>query len=294
MKERADNSLSTLSSKAHELQELARELPAPIANKMLLAAAEISQAAEVTRDSVPANSMVLVLASVGTQLAAFTHEVNRLLSLAGDLEAALVRLRDTEVPAKMRGQVSKVLAASGDLRRALERQAAYLIDILTPDARRRRSRQKIGEVLDATWRLVASTAERRGVSLLNQIDSTHRSPPMFRAELMAVFTNLLTNAVKAAGESGTVRGTSSVDDEGVIAIRLENTGDAVDVDDSEKWFRPFESTTIDVDPVLGQGMGLGLGITRDILGELGASISFVRPRRGFATALEIIFPGGGR
>jgi signal transduction histidine kinase len=290
---RADTSLRVLAAKVTQLQQLAQDAPAPIAKKMLAAAAEIGRATEVTREAIPANSMVLVLASVGTQLAAFTHEVNRLLSLAGDLEESIIRLRDTESPSKIKSQVSKVLAASGDLRRALERQAAYLVDILTPDARRRRSRQRISEVLDATWRLVAGPAERIGVTLTNQIDPAHRSPPMFRAELMAVFTNLLTNAVKAAGEDGNVRASSSVADDGVVTLRLENSGVAVDLDDAERWFRPFESTTVDVDPVLGQGMGLGLGITRDLLGEIGATISFVRPKKGFSTAIEIVFPGGG-
>jgi C4-dicarboxylate-specific signal transduction histidine kinase len=38
-------------------------------------------------------------------------------------------------------------------------------------------------------------------------------------------------------------------------------------------------------------MGMGLTITRNMLEEYGASIRFVRPSRGFATALEIRFPG---
>ena len=117
---------------------------------------------------------------------------------------------------------------------------------------------------------------------------------MFRAELMAIFTNLLTNAVKAAGTDGFIRATADLSDEGVLRVRLENTGEAVDPAEGERWFRPFESTTVQLDPVLGQGMGLGLGITRDLLAEVGATITFVRPRKGAATALEIAFPGATR
>jgi signal transduction histidine kinase len=114
---------------------------------------------------------------------------------------------------------------------------------------------------------------------------------MFRAEIMAILTNLLTNAVKAAGTNGFVRASAHLSEDGLLRLRLENTGAAVDPADGERWFRPFESTTVQLDPVLGQGMGLGLGITRDLLAEVGASIAFVRPRKGAKTAVEMIFPG---
>jgi signal transduction histidine kinase len=290
-KGRAEGSIRRLEQQASELQTLADSLPRPLAKKLMLAAIQISKAAAVSREVIPVNSMVLVLASVGTQFAAFTHEVHRLLSLASDLETTIAGLREQELPSKLRNHVSKVGAAAGDLRRAIERQAAYLVDIVTPDARRRRSRLKVYDTLSATWKLVATTAEQRGVSLRNEVDPELRTPPMFRAELMAVFTNLLTNAVKAAGGGGTIRATANVSDDRVLTIRIENTGAAVEPGEGERWFRPFESTTVDVDPVLGQGMGLGLGITRDLLAEVGATIAFVRPHRGYAAALEIAFPG---
>lgn len=292
LKEKIEGSLQRLTEQATSLESLADSAPPSLAKKLRVAAAEISRATQISRDLIPANSMVLVLASVGTQLAAFTHEVNRLLSLASDLEAAAARLKDQEMPPKLRAQVSKLSGGAGDLRRAVERQAAYLIDIVTPDARRRRSRQKIKDVLESTWRLVAPTAERRSITFQNEVDADHKSPPLFRAELMAVFSNLLTNAVKAAGTEGTVRATSSTPEAGALVVRLENTGVAVDLDEAERWFRPFESTTVEADPVLGQGMGLGLTITRDLLSEVGATIAFVKPRKSFSTAIEIAFPGG--
>jgi signal transduction histidine kinase len=111
---------------------------------------------------------------------------------------------------------------------------------------------------------------------------------MFPAELTAVFSNLLTNAVKAAGERGRIRATAKERD-GEISIRIENTGVAVEPGTGERWFRAFESSTTELDPLLGQGMGLGLPITRALLDDYNAEIGFVQPRRGFATALEITF-----
>ncbi len=72
-------------------------------------------------------------------------------------------------------------------------------------------------------------------------------------------------------------------------VRIQNTGKRVKLEDSEKWFLPFKSTTVEADPVLGQGMGMGLPIVRNILEEYGAEIHFVRPTNDFATAIEITF-----
>jgi signal transduction histidine kinase len=290
-KAKAESSIQRLSQQAVELRRLAEVAPDSIKQRLFAASAEVAQATAISREVVPANTMVLVLASVGTQLAAFTHEVHRLLGLAADLESSIERLRAEALSSSLSGRVSKVAGAAADLRRAIERQSAYLIDVVTPDARRRRVRQKVYEALNATWKLVATSAEQRGITFKNDIGDGLRTPPMFRAELMAIFTNLLTNAVKAAGVNGAIRAGAELTATGELRVRLENTGVSVDPKDGENWFRPFESTTVQLDPVLGQGMGLGLGITRDLLAEMGATIAFVQPYSGAATALEIVFPG---
>ena len=112
---------------------------------------------------------------------------------------------------------------------------------------------------------------------------------MFPAELTTVFANLLTNAVKAAREDGHI--VASADkSEGALLVRVQNTGVSVNLEQAERWFEPFESTTQEINPVLGQGMGLGLTITRRILDYYGITIRFAEPDLGFATAIEMTFP----
>jgi signal transduction histidine kinase len=111
---------------------------------------------------------------------------------------------------------------------------------------------------------------------------------MFPAEVTLMLANLLTNAVKAAGRNGVVRATAVQSDDSV-KLTLENTGVRVKLAEAERWFRPFESTTVAVDPVLGQGMGMGLPITRNMLEEYGAKIEFVEPSAEFETAVQITF-----
>ena len=245
---------------------------------------------ELAADLWSERSLLHVLASVGTQMAAFVHELNALLGAAQTIEYALERLlKAGELSREQRRSLRLILTVTVDLKRGLERQAAYLIDIETPDARRRRSRQRLCERFDAAVRLVQHQAERRGIKIDNQIPPELRSSPMFSAELTAVLANLLTNAVKAAGEDGHILASASSGDD-QVRIRIQNTGTVVQLDEAEHWFKPFQSTTSEVNPVLGQGMGLGLTITRNLLENYGAVVKFVQPDRPFATAVEIALP----
>lgn len=254
------------------------------------ASAAMQEIDEVAADLWSERSLLYVLASVGTQMGAFVHEINVLLGAAQTIQQALERvLEEYKLSSEQRRKVKQTLTVAEDLKRGLERQAAYLLDIETPDARRRRSRLHLAERFDIAVRLVQHQAERRGIEIDNRISSELKSPPMFPAELTAVFANLLTNSVKAAGKNGRIRASASSGDD-QVRIRIQNTGAAVRLDEGERWFRPFESTTREVNPVLGQGMGLGLTITRNLLENYGAFIKFVQPTNPFATAVEITLP----
>lgn len=254
------------------------------------AADQFSLSSSTSERLMTEGGILRVLASVGAQMAAFVHEINGILGSATALEAAVTRLReDDQLPVSARRKLGQLQGAIGDLRRSVERQASYLTDVISADARRRRMRQKLAERFDAAKRLVDPIAERRGISIINDIPPELKSPPMFLSEVTLVFSNLLTNAIKAAGPKGQIRGHGGDDNDGATVLRIENTGVAVRPEEGEKWFRPFESTTVETDPVLGQGMGMGLTITRNMLEEYGASINFARPSRGYATCIEIRF-----
>lgn len=286
------NSVEDVTSLASEARSLVSAGAVEEATeKVNEAVARMTEASNASEDMIKEASMLRVLASIGTQFAGFVHEINALLGSAQAIEEAMDKLRSDVEDREIRRRISKVYQAVGDLKRQLDRQASYLVDVVTPDARRRRSRQYISDRFETAARLVAHLAEREGIAIDNEIPEDMKSLPMFPAELTAVFANLLTNALKAAGPEGTIKASATQSRQGEITVRVENTGVSVDPEEGEQWFRPFESTTASVDAVLGQGMGLGLPITRTILEEYGAEISFVEPADGFATALVIRFPG---
>ena len=235
-------------------------------------------------------TMLRILASVGSQMSAFVHEINAALGMAEGVEKAIERLVEKETSSLLRRDLNRTLKSITDLRRQLERQASYLVDINSPDARRRRSRTLISDRFSSAVRLLIRVAEQRDVTIKEEIPVDIKSPPMFPAELTSVFTNLLTNAIKAAGKGGKIRASGKAIESGGAIVRVENTGIRVDVEEGERWFRAFESTTANVDSVLGQGMGLGLTITRNMLEQYGATIAFVKPQSPYSSAIEIHFP----
>jgi signal transduction histidine kinase len=230
-------------------------------------------------------STLRILASVGQQLAEFVHETNGMLALARQVTSLL--RPSAGQPGS--GAIRAATDSADQLVRLIDRQASYLVEVLSPDSRRRRSRRQLARSVHAAAQLVASRTEHRGITVTVDVPNTLETIPIFGAELTTVFTNLLTNAVKAAGSPGKIQ-VVGVAEGATTNVTVENTGVAVDLEAAEQWFRPFESTTSAIDPVLGQGMGLGLTIVRSTLDEYGGSVAFVEPSPGFATAVQVRIP----
>ena len=249
----------------------------------------VRQAVQAVEDAVELlvedASLLRVLASVGSQLAAFTHELSLLVPTAVAAERALAPVQGMRWPPP----AAHARRAVADLRRAVERQASYLLDVTSTEGRRRRSRQPIRERVDSAFLGFQGAAAARQVDLVNAVVSDLKTPPVFKAELQAVLTNLLSNAIKAAATPGRVQVGAEQLPNGVRIV-VQNDGAQVRPSEAETWFTPYASTTTEVDLVLGQGMGLGLPITRDLIAEYGGTVRFVPPGDGFSTAVEVVLP----
>lgn len=222
------------------------------------------------------------LATLGTQFSAFVHEINLLLN-----QARFVRRLVLEGAPENEGLV----AATEELVELLERQAAFLADLLGSTARTTRRPLDVHERLASAMRLVGPQMTRRAIEFIDDLPHGTKTPAMFPAELTAILANLLSNAVKAAGEGGRIRLSSEVQrGRGGLVLRLENTGVAVDLRVGEQWFLPFESTTTEIDPDLGAGLGLGLPIVRRLVEEYSGQASFVEPSDEYATCVEVRLP----
>lgn len=251
----------------------------------------LSKLAVRLRDQSSEHANLRSLASVGTQFSAFVHEINGLLAQAQTLVTLVNTLAsDPDLNRTQRRKVREVSAAAADLAASLQRQASYLVDIVGPDARRRRSRLPVRQRIESATRLLAGRIAARKQRLQVDIPESLHTPPIFPAELTILVTNLLSNAIKFAGGGGHILISGSLDSSGTLEVTVSNTGAAVATTDRERFFRPFESTTTEVDPLLGQGMGLGLPIVRSLAEDYNGEARFIDPPQGFATAVQVTFP----
>ncbi|WP_298163276.1 ATP-binding protein [Brevundimonas sp.] len=248
----------------------------------------VSQAAELSAEGVSEAVMFRILASIGLEQAAFVHEILGLGTTAEAVAAGLERLGST-VPGEQGVRIRALAVEAKELRERLRRNGIYLADMTGVEARKRRSRVNLSQRFDTTADFYRHSADQRSVAIINDLPQKLRSPPVFPAEVSALFSNLLSNAIKFAGTGGKVRASGSDAGDEVVVV-IENTGQSVPIDKSESWFEPFRSTTAEVDAVLGQGMGLGLTVSRSLMDEYGGVIRFTTPSDGYATALELRWP----
>jgi PAS domain S-box-containing protein len=124
----------------------------------------------------------------------------------------------------------------------------------------------------------------------------------FPAELRQVFTNLIVNAIEAAGDEGKIvveathlpagtAGTGERHDEGVL-VEVVDSGPGVAENASGNLFQPFFSTKGE------QGTGLGLWVSRGIIRKHGGTISLISRSdshgaiaRVFLSTVPVISPG---
>jgi signal transduction histidine kinase len=88
----------------------------------------------------------------------------------------------------------------------------------------------------------------------------------YPGKLNQAFLNILSNAIDAIKDSGTIWVRTRVDED-VLIVEIEDSGEGISPENLQKIFDPFFTTK-----VVGQGVGLGLSITFGIIKEHGGSI----------------------
>lgn len=255
----------------------------------------LDKAASNLRSLQDEQALLRLLASLGTQFAAFVHEVDALLAQGQTVRDLLDSVRDTPDWTTSQEALLEELQVEVDaLVETLERQSSFLTEIGSADARTVRRPLDPRERFESAERLLLNAILRKELRLETDFPEGLRTPPMLPSELTIVWVNLLTNAIKFSERGGRIAARGSAPARGRVELLLENTGTAVDVRASEKLFRPFVSTTTDVDELLGKGMGLGLSITRRLITDNGGTIEFVDPTPGFSTAVRFTLPPVGR
>ena len=116
------------------------------------------------------------------------------------------------------------------------------------------------------------------------LDLSADAPAMANPEgLTQVLVNLLNNARQASPAGGTVYVRTCVD-QGCVRIEVDDEGPGIPDELSDRVFEPFFTTKPD-----GQGTGLGLSVSRQIIERFGGSIAYEPRQEGgsrFAITLQ--------
>jgi nitrogen-specific signal transduction histidine kinase len=226
------------------------------------------------------------MAAIGTLAAGVAHEINNPLAyVLSNLTVALHELR--ALRARGSDDFTELITALEEAREGAERVKTIVAD-LRSFARvdeQRRVPCDVAQVLSAALNMARNETRHRARVV------THFEPtgPVLanEARLGQLFLNLIINAAQAIPDGHVDENTISVttrEQGGAIIVTVTDTGCGIAPEHLPRIFDPFFSTK-----AVGEGTGLGLFIARNIVRDLGGTIS-VDSTPGLGTTFEVRLP----
>jgi PAS domain S-box-containing protein len=224
------------------------------------------------------------LAATGRLAASIAHEINNPLEAVTNL-LYLMKTRPTR-------STQYLELANQELNRVIhiaKQTLGFYRDTSLP------ATVNLAETLDSLLYLFARRLESREIKVRKQYDDNEAEILAFGGEIRQVFSNLISNAVDAMPNGGTLsirlskgRAWKAPYMSG-LRILVGDTGSGIAPEHRNKIFEAFHTTKIDI------GTGLGLWITRSILEKHRGSIRFrstISPGRS-GTLFSVFLPDKG-
>jgi two-component system NtrC family sensor kinase len=214
------------------------------------------------------------LAAVGQTVANVAHQVGTPLNLvSGHVQLLLQETADPALRRRLsivQEQVERVASTVRALLARAGQQVEQRPVSVTSMLRR------IGEVM--RWRLDAAH-----VRLDLQLDEGVPDVLADETQLELAMLNLVTNALDAMPDGGTLTMCAARSGEGGVTVSIHDSGTGIAPEVMQTLFDPWVTTKRP-----GQGTGLGLSIARDVVASLGGTISVAsEPGRGATFTLEL-------
>lgn len=224
------------------------------------------------------------LAALGRMSAAIVHEVSQPLSALDNTLAA------ANLHAKREGAL-KASASIGSGRELLKRMQRTIKHLKTFSSRTQSLPSDpvaLAGSVTAAIEIVAPRAKEQGVAITFDPDEVLPTVAVNAVRIEQVLINLLLNAIDATaslGHSSVSVAIAQSDDRALVEIR--DSGPGIPDEIAEKITEPFFTTK-----KTGEGLGLGLSISRAILEDYGGTLAFASaPGGGTLTTISLPLAG---
>jgi two-component system, NtrC family, sensor kinase len=225
------------------------------------------------------------LASIGTLATGVAHEINNPLAIikeaAGYMGQLLKKKEAEDFAFKKQFElgISKVETGIDRARRITHKLLGFVKknESVSSDV-------DVKELLNEVFELLKREALFKDIQMLPDTgDSSFiiRTDPY---QLRQVLLNLVANAIHATGTHGTITVSLKQDGDNMVVITVMDTGEGIAKENLKKIFDPFFSTKSP-----GQGTGLGLFVSNNIMRKLGGTIE-VESRLGQGTTFFVKIP----
>jgi len=233
-------------------------IPIPIKNRVLLTLKGIEESAL---------GLVMVyrnLASLGITVLGVAHEItNPISTILNYSEALLIMVQTGEV------DIDQLEKAAKNIRSNILRISEFIDFVVAYNRRKRRKRLKtdLREVLNGVLDGYRAIFQKRGISLITEIDKEPKEVFIYRGDFESILINLITNSLEALRfKSGKrIIKVSLMFDSEAMHLRFSDNGRGIPIENRELIFEPFFTTKED-------GTGVGLKIIREIVQEYGGSV----------------------
>ncbi|WP_281412589.1 sensor histidine kinase [Geomobilimonas luticola] len=217
------------------------------------------------------------MAEIGRLAAGMIHELNTPLSVI--VSAAQMIMREEELPEFVREMVERIDQEAQRLSQFTKGLLTFARreDDAGPDA-------DINQVLREVMAFLKYEAQKRSITVVEELDFHLPSVAADGNRLKQVFINLVMNALQAMEQGGTLLVRTAIAQDGSVEAQIADTGPGITPEVLPRIFEPFYSTK-----AVGEGTGLGLFITRTIVELMGGRIT-VRSVVGEGTTFTAVFP----
>ena len=224
------------------------------------------------------------LASLGTLATGVAHEINNPLALIKQSVELMRLILKRKGQGRMQGQAEfeRILNSIEDGTERIKRITHQLLGYVGKN-NGAAAQVDLKELVEDVISIVQGIVTEKNINVIRQMGPGIEHIQSDPYKLRQVLVNLLVNALQATGDGGaiTIKATADAKE---VTLSMADTGEGIPDENLDKIFDPFFTTKRP-----GKGTGLGLFVTRSIIGSLGGTIE-VASRTGQGSVFTIRLP----